>query len=660
MVSMYKACKNRLISLLSQQPNLNNSDEGVLSSHALNDLLKTKCHYCVNSSTPKSRVTLVYNYGESVDIVVSFAVRERGGVFISKGLAKFLKTAQVMEKLGQHCWKIITPNQLNIWIPKGKSSFLILIVEITEIENGFALSTELLNFLNDWAKSNYPLIIGIDIYTIPGYLDFPALEVLNAVMSYKELCFVFYNKGYRDINFLKIPKLKVDIIPNPAGCMPGTSQLDVYVNSMIELKNILLHADTLNAKEYRSILESAVSLRNRPSANAIELMRSRNINIYNNESQAFIINTVQKYRMGYTISDGYVAFCDTKKTFSTADKYILVTDKTELMLNAELIQVVGKIDIFKRKMPKLIFVEGCPGSGKSHFIIHHHHPGKDLVLTHTREAVKDIREAVADLYPHLSKNLLWTYYRTISSFIINFKGEKHNKVFIDEVSLGHTGYIGVIANLTQATEMVLLGDTNQIPYIERSPMVVRFHKIADLCTPEIYLTITKRCPIDIAYILSKIYPNIVSRNQVVKSVAHSLKEGSFCAIKPGSLILTFTQVEKNMVLKALERKNIKSTKVCTVHESQGKTAKHVILCRINPTPVEIYRSIPHVTVAISRHSESLHYITTNRGDDDLTSQLLNSVANLSSQFLLSWNNRLLAMKTTPRENVIHSKNVQQT
>lgn len=597
--------------------------------------------FCTSSSTPKSRVNLVYNFGEEVDVIISFAHYDCKENFfrLSKGISKLFNSRTLKkEQLDER-----TKNCINLPLRQCVLPFekCILLLETKNTIRGFKDWTSILDELDTWAASNYPLIIGVDIYTMPGYLDFPALDVLNTVLKQKNLNFVFYNKGYRNLDFLHIPKTKK---PNPSGYILPKTQNEFYINSMIELRNVLLNADSANATKYRHILQSALSPTNRASATAISLIRSRNINLFNNNTQKYLVETNKYYRMGYSLQDGYVHFSSLEQKFLTTDKYILVTENTELMLNAELTEVLSEIQLYDCKMPEITFVEGCPGSGKSHYIIQNHQPGNDLILTHTREAVRDIRKAVARSFRVSEKSLLQDY-RTVSSFIINQRGKRYNRVFVDEVSLGHAGYIGFIAFLTGAKDFFLLGDTKQIPYIERSPVKVQFHDVTNFCRPKVYLMTTKRCPIDVTYALAQLYSEITTRNEILRSISPSLTNGEFYQIKPGTLLLTFTQAEKERLVRNLAGKCRDELQVCTVHESQGKTAEHVLLCRINPKPLAVYNSLPHAVVALSRHTKSFQYITTN--SNDTVSKLIKRGQQLNEKKLKNWHeDRLLRARDT--------------
>ena len=66
-------------------------------------------------------------------------------------------------------------------------------------------------------------------------------------------------------------------------------------------------------------------------------------------------------------------------------------------------------------------------------------------------------------------------------------------------------------------------------------------------------------------------------------------------------VLVFKQSEK-VVLKQL------GYDVSTIHEYQGKQAANIIVIRLSSKDEDIYNSLPHCLVAITRHTKSFIYI----------------------------------------------------
>ena len=77
-------------------------------------------------------------------------------------------------------------------------------------------------------------------------------------------------------------------------------------------------------------------------------------------------------------------------------------------------------------------------------------------------------------------------------------------------------------------------------------------------------------------------------------------------------VLTFTQAEKD------EMRLIGHKYVNTIHEYQGKEAMTVRLVRLQSKPLPIYESLPHIIVALTRHTRNFIYSTINQDDKLVT------------------------------------------
>lgn len=59
----------------------------------------------------------------------------------------------------------------------------------------------------------------------------------------------------------------------------------------------------------------------------------------------------------------------------------------------------------------------------------------------------------------------------------------HVSSIIGFLSMMHAGYIGFIAKLSSAREIIVVGDSKQIPYIELSPIKIKWGEMSDFCHP---------------------------------------------------------------------------------------------------------------------------------------------------------------------------------
>ncbi|GBP96899.1 hypothetical protein EVAR_84152_1 [Eumeta japonica] len=77
---------------------------------------------------------------------------------------------------------------------------------------------------------------------------------------------------------------------------------------------------------------------------------------------------------------------------------------------------------------------------------------------------------------------------------------------------------------------------------------------------------------------------------------------------PQTLYLAHTQAGKTE-LKAMGCGQGKESRVLTIHEAQGLASKNVVIVRTASKKAEIYNSIQHAVVAITRHTENCIYLT---------------------------------------------------
>lgn len=613
-------------------------NSSIINSHYKNKIIHTLVSICDNLTnfsatlrTPKSRINLVYNFGENVDLIISFAKIGRKSVMISKGLSKQLRRRKIsFEEWNQ--FESTDQTDVKLIFQTGKCPVLVLEVN-DDPQQGFC---QLLSIMNEWAVLKYPLVLGVDVTET---LNIPAVKLLSTVLGNKALKFVFYNYRSSSINFLNIPVQPIlNSTEYPVGFFEGNTKHEKYLNTMIELRILLEQTDAENAKIYKEILTD-ISVET--SGGTINSIIRRGMNIFDNKLRRYLFRTTAHYRMGYCLEGGgsYVAYNDEERVFDTTERYILVTRDTQIMLNGELTSKLKKINIDMCKLPKIKWIEGVPGCGKSWWIVSEHTPGKDLILSQTRAGIRDIRDIVALHDPHNKTNLqLNKDYRTVASYIINHTSKGYNRVFIDECLMMHAGYIGFIAELSGAEEIVVVGDSQQIPYIERSSMKTRWYKLSEFCDPSENLTTTRRCPVDICYALSSHYENLATTNTVLKSVQPTVRNGDFHQLEPDTLVLAFTQKEKIMLVETLKR--YKKLAIHTIHEAQGLTSKRVVLVRIDSAKKEIYNSIPHAIVALSRHTESFRYLTT--GTEDAVLLLIEKLKYKTEEELMLWNsNRII-------------------
>ncbi|QYW08475.1 MAG: putative replicase [Hubei sediment virgavirus 1] len=292
-------------------------------------------------------------------------------------------------------------------------------------------------------------------------------------------------------------------------------------------------------------------------------------------------------------------------------KFAVSTD-TKLFVEIQKIRVYLKHG-FKEPKAKFVLVDGVPGCGKTKEIIERANLDKDaskgdLVLCAGKAATEAMRVRFINV-AHKEANK--SNVRTIDSYVIKTPHTHHDTLWIDEGLMVHPGEVLYVASLAQAKTVYVYGDTKQIPFINRVADFVIPKDLVSLKVDDVEeRNVTLRCPADVTSFLNSVYGRkITTKSNVSKSLRAELLPGS-AALVPvryhlaDSKVLTFTQNEK---LEMLGRgyKNVQ-----TVHEAQGETFQSVALVRLQ------YQNMPiidegseHVTVALSRHTNSLAYYT---------------------------------------------------
>lgn len=591
----------------------------------LTTIIKNINNLKANTETHKSRTSLVYNFGECTDLNIGFSYVKQNRMYLSKGISRVVGTKSITVA----DWNSLVTVSINSDL-EAKFISNTIVLDIGQQTKFYSILKTILHELEKWSIQNYPLITGIDIFES---MEISSIELFSLIMELVSLKLVFY---YRRNNYLKFLNIKDNY---PTEFFSGDTKLECYLNSMIELKNLLWSYDSNNAKIYRYYLQKIYEKRLLTSASYLEEIKKMGMNIFDNNKGKYFWSTTNFYRMGFCLEESgkYVPYIKNLNQFQTKERYILVTTQTQLMLNGELIARLKNINIGQAEMPEIDWIDGVPGCGKTTYILENHVPGKDLVLTQTRAAISEIRTKIK-LEGKLPVNSLNTDYRTVSSFIINNTDKKYERVFIDEAVLMHAGYTGFIASLSGAKHIILLGDSRQIPYIERSTLKTKWYNINSFCQPNLSHHLTKRCPIDVCHILANHYPIIHTTNNTVRSILPMKTSNQFHQLEPNTLILTYTQAEKSMLINTLKVKTLSPIKIHTIHEAQGFTSKNVVLIRINSKPLEIYNSVPHTIVALSRHTNSFIYIK--NGGIDLMETIIQKIQSCSESSIIERNNQL--------------------
>nr|WPR18885.1 MAG: RNA-dependent RNA polymerase [Virgaviridae-like virus 1] len=302
---------------------------------------------------------------------------------------------------------------------------------------------------------------------------------------------------------------------------------------------------------------------------------------------------------------------------------LLVGNSLELMQDGNLFESVKDVDVDKFLGVVIENRQGVPGCGKTYNFLQTCIPPSDtvmgdLVLFPTREGCIEFRKRIKQKYPDISPKYLTRNYRTMDSFLINCYNENYDRVMIDEALMVHAGQLLFCVVRASAKKLIMIGDNMQIKFINRTPQCkIMFSDPALFTSPSVHLSVSYRCTLSVARVLSKHY------EQGMKAVSKVTGEMSLQKFKNITAIptsktaqyLVFKQSEKLELIKA------GYTNTLTIHEYQGKQAADVIVVRTTTKKEDIYNYISHALVAISRHTKSFIYISP--VSDDAISKYVN-------------------------------------
>ncbi|CAG7682866.1 unnamed protein product [Allacma fusca] len=292
---------------------------------------------------------------------------------------------------------------------------------------------------------------------------------------------------------------------------------------------------------------------------------------------------------------------------------LIATKETRILSDFELYFKCKNINLNFQTIPRFKVVNGVPGCGKTTYILNNISIyGSDLVLFPTREGANDFKTRLSinhQMSPdhHLMKN----HYRTIDSFLMSNSRYTYNRLFVDEAFMLHFGQIVFAAAKSCAKSVILIGDCLQIPYINRSTITEIFHQMipTSLISDKEFLSISYRCSTTVSALLFPLYEHGMFSTSNVKSEIKIHRYINITSIPRvlDTQYLTFTQQEKEFFLNFNFPTN-------TIHEFQGKQSKFVIVIRYLKNDNSIYHSLPHVVVALSRHTKQLVYYTVDQSD----------------------------------------------
>ncbi|XP_050550003.1 uncharacterized protein LOC126910728 [Spodoptera frugiperda] len=385
-----------------------------------------------------------------------------------------------------------------------------------------------------------------------------------------------------------------------------------------------------------------------------ELLEEADAAVYDSATSQVIAGEMTgSYMAAYSATSGFVTLDEeeserlgTLKFKTPEDDPMVVTAKcTRIMLDEKILRmaqsVIGTAESPASQgvwpVPNIKWINGVPGCGKTTWVVENLDEERDVVATTTTEAAKDLREKLARRLGDRVKSKV----RTMASILSNgFKpGERCYRLTVDEALMNHFGAIIMAVRLSGASEVVLVGDINQLPYIDRENLFelnyARPNMVAAI-TQE--LLCTHRNPLDVAYTLSEIYSGIYSSKTTLSRI-HSLRVEAYSGAQipvsaKNTLFLVHTQEEKSL-LAGQGYGSGEGSRILTIHEAQGLTYDSVIIINTKVRRHQIRESVSHAVVAVSRHRVSCVYYTDDA--DDATGRLAKKAMNAPSKLVVDYN-----------------------
>nr|QED42900.1 putative RdRp [Phakopsora tobravirus B] len=282
--------------------------------------------------------------------------------------------------------------------------------------------------------------------------------------------------------------------------------------------------------------------------------------------------------------------------------------------------IVSNMEAAKqRSLPigfKLVFVEGVPGCGKTHYIIHSV-PADGVVIACGRENADTTRQRVVELaeqrrdvgLEHLAFKNPQRYIRTLDSALMRPSCGARSVMFLDECFQDHAGKFWACIKLWGVSAVQALGDSQQIPFIDRNATGKCTMPRLSHWNLRVGKYITRRCPKDATMAVAGFYNYCIrSTSQLTNSLSLELST-VMPPLLSGWKYLTMYQEDKA----TLKKRGY--GEVNTVAEVQGQTYERVALVRLQERLQPLFNSEAQVDVALTRHTSAfIYYAPDSRGD----------------------------------------------
>lgn len=410
-------------------------------------------------------------------------------------------------------------------------------------------------------------------------------------------------------------------IVEPPSLRRVTEPLDHIVNAFLEYKAIIVATKLVNTMTCKTIMQA---YRRKNEGLLQVLLEEAEAAVYDNRNSQVLKGEMRgSYMAAYSEKGGFVALDEeeTKRrgrlTFEapTDDPEVVTAKCTKIMLDDRILEMAEKISgspaeggVFAHwAVPKITWVNGVPGCGKTTWVIQNFDVKRDLIITNTTQAALDLREKLAT---RTNANVRRAV-RTMASILVNGirSSEKYTRLLVDEALMNHFGAIVMAIRAAGVSETLLIGDNNQLPFIERNNLFQLAYSQPNLvATIDHELLCTHRNPMDVAYALKDIYKGIYSSKSQVRSLSLKKYTGAEIPNAENTLYLAFTQAEKELLISRGYGEKTGS-RTLTIHEAQALTFERVVIVRAEDQQLLLHSSVPHAVVAISRHTVDCVYYT---------------------------------------------------
>lgn len=284
-------------------------------------------------------------------------------------------------------------------------------------------------------------------------------------------------------------------------------------------------------------------------------------------------------------------------------------------------------------------IQAGPGTGKTTRICNEFNPDEDVVVCTTKEGSVDLLERLFKNCGDHRKCDHWNV-STIASMLVNHPKQRFavSTLWVDEARMCHFGDIVLLSTMLKPKRIRCLGDGKQLPWFPSDgDRTAAYFDVSKFVNCKETLAVNYRNPTDAVVLLNKYFkydPPLFSSNKLKRSVEKPVdanRHGGIASVLRGMdlencMVLCFTRPDKAILRGILQeflrsgrfsKYNLATTDnlaLNTVHEYQGKQARHVVVVRCATSASTVYNSPEHHVVALSRHQETLTYVTVDTTD----------------------------------------------